>query len=169
MGVPRQPRRRPRDERTPVLLVTNGQQTEKTYLDGLKQRASGEIRVTTTFVNGDPEGVVRDLRGRSSGLDSYDEVWVVVDHDGCDRTAFLRDCATLGGGTKGHGVVSVPCFEVWLIAHDVQVDFPWHEAAAAAERSHLRGEAVPGLDTQGPCPSTTMPHLVARLGRIPRP
>ncbi|WP_201288716.1 AAA family ATPase [Actinomyces sp. zg328] len=94
-----------------------------------------------------------------------------------------------------HGVVSVPCFEVWLTAHYCQVhnyedqhdaqdhyaqiapvrggeekslpkDFPWDAVADAAQRCRLAGALEPGLDTQGPCPSTTMPHLMRALGLL---
>jgi len=94
-----------------------------------------------------------------------------------------------------HGVVSVPCFEVWLNAHyapvknyqnqaDAQThyreltglsskdakmlpdDFPWDRGAQAAARCHLPTDSLPETDTQGPCPSTTMPHLLRSLGLL---
>ncbi len=94
------------------------------------------------------------------------------------------------------GVISVSCFEVWLNAHYEQVrnyqdqrevqrhyehltglsgrnakglpdDFPFDRAAEAAGRCLLRGVSLPERNTQGPCPSTTMPHLLRRLGLLP--
>ena len=45
-------------------------------------------------------------------------------------------------------------------------DFPWDGAAQAAARCHLPTDSLPEPDTQGPCPSTTMPHLFRSLGLL---
>ena len=125
-----------------------------------------------------------------------DRVWIVVDHDGRDRHDFLAKCRRLSSKrTVVHGVVSVPCFEVWLNAHyapvknyqnqaDAQAhyreltglsskdakmlpdDFPWDRGVQAAARCHLPTDGLPEPDTQGPCPSTTMPHLLRSLGLL---
>ena len=121
-------------------------------------------------------------------------VWIVVDHDGTDRRPFLADCQKITQA-KVIGVVSVPCFEVWLNAHygpvrnyqnqeDAQrhyleltglpakerkslpTDFPFDSFTRACTSSRLPGVALPETNTQGPCPSTTMPHLLMRLGLI---
>ena len=43
-------------------------------------------------------------------------------------------------------------------------DFPWDGIDAACERSRLKGVKLPDVNAQGPCPSTTMPHLIGALG-----
>ena len=97
--------------------------------------------------------------------------------------------------TDVHGIVSVPCFEVWLNARYAHVknyrnqadaqahyleltglskknaktlpdDFPWDEAVQAVARCHLSTDNLPELGTQGACPSTTMPHLLRGLGLL---
>lgn len=45
-------------------------------------------------------------------------------------------------------------------------DFPWDAAQDAAQRCRLTGVPEPEPDTQGPCPSTTMPHLMRSLGLL---
>ncbi len=111
-------RRQKREERRTVLLVTNGRKTERTYLDNLKRRVDRSISVTTRLIGGDPSTVLKELRGSRSNIRDYREVWVVVDHDGTDREGFLAGCRSLSSRqTTVHGVVSVPCFEVWLNAH----------------------------------------------------
>lgn len=165
-------------------------------MKALERRVDSRYSITVKFVNGDPLTVVKDLRGTRSDLSAFDEVWIVVDHDGCDRSDFLTRCRELSKKrTAVHGVVSVPCFEVWLIAHYVPVrnylnqkeaqrhyreltglsqkkekslppDFPWDRAECAATRCHLTHVDEPALDTQGPCPSTTMPHLLRSIGLI---
>ena len=194
------PRRKPRSqraERRTVFLVTNGEVTESAYLQNLRRRVDRErVSVNVKVIKGDPLTVVRQLGGSHSDLSEYREVWVVVDHDGQDRHDFLAACRRLSSKrTVVHGVVSVPCFEVWLNAHyapvknyqnqaDAQThyreltglsskdakmlpdDFPWDRGGQAAARCHLPTESLPEPDTQGPCPSTTMPHLLRSLGLL---
>ncbi|CAM2866171.1 RloB family protein [Actinomyces slackii] len=182
-----------------MLLVTNGAVTEKHYLDWLARLTrefSQGVAVTVKYIGGAPSTVVKDLKGPRSDLSAFEEVWIIVDHDGEDRSTFLRECKRLTTRrTIVHGVVSVPCFEVWLNAHyepvrnyQSQADAQAHYAQLtrqpkgaktipddllcaeamrdAVDRCHLPGEALPERDTQGPCPSTTMPHLLASLGLI---
>ena len=177
--------------------MTNGRNTERSYLDGLKRRADRtRYSITVKFVDGDPLTVLKELSGPRSDLSEFSEVWVVVDHDGQDRSEFLAGCRRLSTRrTAVHGVVSVPRFEVWLIAHYVPVrnyvnqkeaqrhyrevtglsqkeekslpsDFPWDQAECAATRCRLPNVDEPALDTQGPCTSTTMPHLLRSIGLI---
>ena len=194
------PRRKPRSqraERRTVFLVTNGEVTESAYLQKLSRRVDRErVSVNVKVIKGDPRTVVRQLGGSHSDLSEYREVWVVVDHDGQDRHDFLAACRKLSSKrTVVHGVVSVPCFEVWLNAHyapvknyqnqaDAQAHyreltglsskdakmlpdgFPWDRGSQAAARCHLPTDSLPETDTQGPCPSTTMPHLLRSLGLL---
>ena len=194
------PRRKQRSQRAvlrTVLLVTNGRVTEYVYLSQLCRRVDhGRISAKVKVIEGDPLTVIKELKGPRSDLSDYKEVWVVVDHDGQDRHDFLAACRRLSSRqTVVHGVVSVPCFEVWLNAHyapvknyqnqaDAQThyreltglsskdakmlpdDFPWERDGQAAARCHLPTESLPEPDTQGPCPSTTMPHLLRSLGLL---
>ena len=194
------PRRKQRSQRAvlrTVLLVTNGRVTEYAYLSQLCRRVDhGRISAKVKVIEGDPLTVIKELSGPRSDLSEYREVWVVVDHDGQDRHGFLAACRRLSSKrTVVHGVVSVPCFEVWLNAHyapvknyqnqaDAQAhyreltglsskdakmlpdDFPWDRGGQAATRCHLPTDSLPETDTQGPCPSTTMPHLLRSLGLL---
>jgi len=177
--------------------VTNGEVTESAYLQNLRRRVDRErVSVNVKVIKGDPLTVVRQLGGSHSDLSEYREVWVVVDHDGQDRHDFLAACRRLSSKrTVVHGVVSVPCFEVWLNAHyapvknyqnqaDAQTHyreltglsskdakmlpdgFPWDKVTQAAARCYLPTDSLPETDTQGPCPSTTMPHLLCSLGLL---
>ncbi|AWE41838.1 MULTISPECIES: RloB family protein [unclassified Actinobaculum] len=192
-----------REVRKTVLLVTNGEKTERLYLEELKRRtAPNDVAVTLGRpIPGDPMTLMRKLEYQHA-TSAFDEVWIVVDHDGEDRSEFLAECLRRsrpakrrGKGTMFYGVVSLPCFEVWLIAHYEQVgnfqdqneaqqryrqltgltskeqkslpgSFPWEEIGSACERSRLKGVAEPEVNTQGPHPSTTMPHLVRSLGLV---
>lgn len=185
-----------RQTKRTILLVTNGHITEKSYLDGLKRIAnqSKKLHVETKPLSGlAPENVLKKLTSPQGDATNFDEVWIIVDHDGTDRTEFLRRCDKLSSRTtKFHGVVSVPCFEVWLIAHYQNVgmypdqdaakralaqitqrhkdvkelpdDFPWDDVASACHRSHLTHEKLPAINTQGGPSTTGMPHLIYSLG-----
>ena len=197
MAPPRRKRRSQRAELCTVLFVTNGRVTENAYLQQLCRRVDRDrVSAKVKVINGDPLTVIKELKGPRSDLSDYKEVWVVVDHDGQDRHDFLAACRRLSSKrTVVHGVVSVPCFEVWLNAHyapvknyqnqaDAQThyreltglsskdakmlpdDFPWGRGAQAAARCHLPTDSLPEADTQGPCPSTTMPHLLRSLGLL---
>ena len=197
MTPPRRRRRAQRSERRTVLLVTNGRVTENAYLQQLCRRVDRDrVSAKVKVINGDPLTVVKELSGPRSNLGDYREVWIVVDHDGRDRHDFLAKCRRLSSKrTVVHGVVSVPCFEVWLNAHyapvknyrnqaDAQAhyreltglsskdakmlpdDFPWDRGSQAAARCHLPMDGLPEPDPQGPCPSTTMPHLLRSLGLL---
>ena len=197
MTPPRRRRRAQRSERRTALLVTNGRVTENDYLQQLCQRTDrSRISVKVKVIDGDPLTVIKELKGPRSDLSDYKEVWIVVDHDGRDRHDFLAACRRLSSRqTVVHGVVSVPCFEVWLNAHYASVknyrnqadaqahyleltglskkhaktlpdDFPWDRVSQAVIRCHLPTNSLPECDTQGTCPSTTMPHLLRSLGLL---
>lgn len=186
-----------RRQRTTILLATNGGRTEKVYLEMLKRRVPRDsgLTITTSWHDGEePEKILETLRRPRAKLDEYDAVWIVVDHDGTDRRPFLGACQNFRR-SKVIGVVSVPCFEVWLNAHyepvhnyqdqkdaqrhylrltglpsqerkNIPEDFPFEAFAQACTNSRLPGVALPEVNTQGPCPSTTMPHLLKRLGLL---
>ena len=197
MTPPRRKRRSQRAELRTVLLVTHGRVTESANLQQLCRRVDRDrVLANVKVINGDPLTVVKELSGPRSDLSDYREVWIVVDHDGRERHDFLRECRELSSRqTIVHGIVSVPCFEVWLNAHDAHVknyrnqadtqahyleltglskknaktlpdDFPWNEAVQAVARCHLPTDSLPELGTQGACPSTTMPHLLRGLGLL---
>ena len=197
MTPPRRKRRSQRTELRTVLLVTNGRVTENAYLQQLCRRVDRDrVSAKVKVINGDPLTVVKELSGPRSDLSDYREVWIVVDHDGRERHDFLKECRKLSSSqTVVHGIVSVPCFEVWLNAHYAPVQnyqsqadaqehylkltglskknaktlpgsFPWDAAAQAVDRCHLPTDEQPEIDAQGTCPSTTMPHLLRSLGLL---
>ncbi len=143
MGRRRDSRRR---ARTTVLIVTNGTRTEMAYLKGLKKLARNRpISITIQLVPGEPKTVLRKLKTPAVDTSAYDEVWVVVDEDGVDRSEFARQVAKTGPKVKGiptwRAVISRPCFEVWLVAHyeavrryQIQKEAQQHFDKVASER-----------------------------------
>ena len=168
--------------------MTNGRVTESAYLQQLCRRVDRDrVLAKVKVINGDPLTVVKELSGPRSDLSDYREVWIVVDHDGRERHDFLRECRELSSRqTIVHGIVSVPCFEVWLNAHDAHVknyrnqadtqahyleltglskknaktlpdDFPWNEAVQAVARCHLPTDSLP----------SSVPRVLARRQQCP--
>lgn len=146
MGGKLRRRTAPRVTRTTILLVTNGEKTEKSYLEGIRRRVprGANLSITVGGENGkEPETIVRNLTRSQGGLDEYDEVWIVVDHDGKDRQGFLDACRKVRG-TRMVGIVSTPCFEVWLNAHYERVQkYRDQEALHATDRTHRVGGQEP--------------------------
>src|SRR5699024_9967386 len=168
-------RRAPRTEKTSILLVTNGALTEKIYLEEIKrlalrtETAAGEnLAVKVITLNGETDTLIRKLSSPHGDTKNYEEVWLVVDEDGQERDPFLGNCRRqTTKAQRWFGIVSRPCFEVWLIAHYEQVrryadqkdaqthyrrlipegfgakeipsDFPYDAVGDAVPRSHLKG------------------------------
>ena len=107
--------RRPgtREQRTSVLVVTNGIRTEKDYFDALRTEpwvAVDTVRIKA--MDGAPAAVVKRAADVRDGSE-YDEAWVVCDADDFD----VRLAASHASRHSVKLAVSVPCFEVWLILH----------------------------------------------------
>ena len=155
MTPPRRKRRRQQAVRRTVLLVTNGRVTEYAYLSQLCRRVGhGRISAQVKVIEGDPLTVIKELSGPRANLDDYREVWIVIDHDGQDRHDFLAACRRLSSRqTVVHGVVSVPCFEVWLNAHHASVKNYRNQADAQARLPGANGAQQEGRqDTSGRLP-----------------
>ncbi|KDN19011.1 RloB family protein [Amycolatopsis rifamycinica] len=90
-------------------------QTEPTYLEGLKQaRRNPAVTVKVKVKPADPDAVVRYAAGiRDRAGDSYDEVWCVVDVDQFD----VAKAVTSARRSQVSLAISNPCFEYWLLLH----------------------------------------------------
>ncbi len=124
MGRQRGRARQTRQTKTTVLVVTNGEKTERQYLNGLKNRAhevpNRDFTVQVKCIPGEPVEVLRKLQSCHSDVEDYDEVWLVFDVDDKPHEGFLREFARAHRGKKKglfRPVFSNPCFEVWLAAH----------------------------------------------------
>lgn len=176
-----------------VLIVTNGEKTEKSYLNKLKQMHSRRgISIKVQVVRGQPKTVFQDLTNPKGDTSAYDEVWIVVDEDGIDRSAFVAQCKKQASKKQiWCALVSRPCFEVWLVAHYEQVrnyqdakdvqshykrlvpaetpekalprNFPWQHLDDALTRCRLTNTRPCDLHELPPSPGSAMPLLVEAL------
>lgn len=121
MNLGRRGARRParRQTKRAILLVTNGRVTERQYLNEVAQRANTSTqRVKVQVIDKEPVTMLKELRSPKGDVSGYDEIWLVIDADGHDRSSIIRACRKRS--TKHQRwdcVVSRPCFEVWLVAH----------------------------------------------------
>ena len=107
-----------------VLIVCEGEKTEPNYFEGLKRAwglSNANIRVLSAGAS-DPLSLVRfaltEMRSRD-----YDRAFCVFDkdaHAGFEQA--LQEIAQSPQGRRGRfkGIVSWPCFEVWVLLHFVK-------------------------------------------------
>ncbi|MEV4769922.1 RloB family protein [Micromonospora humida] len=107
-------RRRPasREQRTTVLIATNGESTERDYFNGLKQEPWVRPRLVVVAERGSPVNVVRGAARRRQ-RDDFDEAWAVCDVDDFATEPAAREAVD----SDVKLAWSNPCFEVWLLLH----------------------------------------------------
>ncbi|WP_434743147.1 RloB family protein [Micromonospora sp. SH-82] len=127
-----------REQRRTILAVTNGESTERAYLEGLGREPWVRHRLVVVVEKGSPLGTVRDAARRRDDND-FDQTYVV-----CDVDQFLTGEATKEAQRLRVGLLwSNPCFEVWLILHHENCTRYLENAKKA--RDHLR-RLVEGWD-----------------------
>jgi RloB-like protein len=128
-------RRDTREQRRSVLVVTNGESTEKDYFEALRAEpwvAASNVKLKVKFENRSPVAIVTKAAGIRDE-NEYDEAWVVCDADDFD----VRSAGTQADRQSVGLAVSVPCFEVWLILH-LAAGCPGFNNATQAD-VHLKG------------------------------
>jgi hypothetical protein len=132
-----------------ILVVCEGEQTERHYFNTLRQtfRLSTENLMVRVAGGGSPEKIVdiaiQALTKASSSQPEagLDAVWVVFDAErgGASRASHAVEAAVRAGVTPA---LSNPCFEFWLLLHE-RSDAPQLTAAEAKRRCDKR-LGVPG-------------------------
>lgn len=101
-----------RPQRDTLLIVTNGERTERDYFEALRREPWVVVALRTKFEGGAPDdAVARAVQIRQG--DDYDKVWVVCDVDEYDVSLAIQN-AEDGAVDLA---LSMPSFEVWLILH----------------------------------------------------
>lgn len=115
-GVTARPRTK-REEKTTLLIVTEGKKTEPNYFKGLKSEAGikKHFSITLKKTGASPDLAVQ-AAVKLSGQ-AYDEVWCVLDVEGLDNEKALDRAIKLAEKRKIQICLSNPCFEVWLLSH----------------------------------------------------
>ena len=112
-----------RDKRT-ILLVGEGEETERNYFDAIKREdiVAKRFAVTVKKRHGvSPERVVEEAIGYKEQAESrgedFDEVWCVLDVEGSEKRDSLEAAVRLAEENGITLYLSNPCFEVWLLSH----------------------------------------------------
>lgn len=174
-----------RRERKAIIIVTEGQ-TEKQYVEGLRQYLRPRsVQVTACKVvdaKGEPSKVLKTALGRKhdSAVD-YDEILLFLD---VGEHASLSRVLTESRRTGMKAIVSNPCFEVWIVWHfqeiansvdrdavqrmargygvdkNVPANFSYGCYSKAVERASRHQIKVNHV---GPNPSTAIPLFISML------
>ncbi len=165
-----------------LLIVCEGAKTEPLYLGEIRQALrlpSANVQVQPSAYGTEPLRIVEYAQrlfthgDRALGIRarSFDRVVAVFDRDAHHTyDAALQRVAALNGRLKNdakvrvpfEAVVSVPCFELWLLLHFEDVFAPLHRDQVIARlRTHLTGYAK----GQGAHWAATRNHLDAATKR----
>ena len=114
-------RRQWRPERTRILIVCEGRETERNYFDQMKREGFAREHLVVRVKRG--KGGSREqiaesaVNFKNGASEPFDEAWCVMDiekrHDRHDCEAALR----ILGKHKIEPCLSNPAFEVWVLSH----------------------------------------------------
>lgn len=135
-------RRQPRER---ILIVCEGEQTERNYFEEIREEArlsTATIKTVPSNLGTNPENVVRSAEAKFKSLGrTFDRIYAVFDRDDHQGYANAIDMAAKRNGkllnaerkaTQFQAIPSVPCFELWLLIHFAQTQGPIHRDDIAA-------------------------------------
>lgn len=107
-----------------ILLVCEGEKTEPFYFSDLikKWNLNNQVKIGSND-GSSPDKVVEKaeelFKLSESENDAFDEVYCIFDRDAHEKFPdAIEKLKTLKSNKKPlHGIVSVPCFEFWLLLH----------------------------------------------------
>jgi RloB-like protein len=135
-----------------VLIVCEGSKTEVNYFEEVRQEArlpTVHVLVIHSFLGTTPQQIVQAAEEEFCKSKGFEKVYAVFDRD--DHLTYANAIAMaeardgkLKNDEKEHvsfeAIVSVPCFELWLLLHYVNIMAPIHRHHALARlQQHLPG------------------------------
>lgn len=135
-----------RKEPKPILIVTEGQKTEKEYFDALIQKLGVGASVDLSE-KGDPAptSVVKKAMKSINRGDDYEIIYCVFDrddHDDYDTAIQMINSVDKECDVEIHAIPSIPCFECWLYLHSDYLTKPYSNVDSSATQmlNDLRGK-----------------------------
>lgn len=117
-------KRQPREPYDVVLIVCEGEKTEPYYLESLRNSlrlSNANIRICGKECGSAPISVVKfAMEEFRANKGVYNKVYCVFDkdkHDSYDEAKAKIAATKLSNGATLHAVISIPCFEVWILLH----------------------------------------------------
>jgi RloB-like protein len=130
-----------REPRSITLIVCEGE-TEEGYFDAARAHfnlTTAEVMIADNTKGPAPISVVDCAEERAREQGGYDAIFCVFDRDG--HESFDRARAKikgLAGRSRNrlnmHEVISVPCFELWVLLHFERTDRPFQKCKDVIER-----------------------------------
>lgn len=159
----RKPGNRP--PRSITLIVCEGE-TERAYFEAVRLHYGlrlAEVVVAENTYGSAPISVVECAEQKSKEVGGYDFIFCVFDRDTHESFSRAREkIKTLAGRSKKplpiQEIVSIPCFEVWVLLHFERSDAAHANCAAVIER--IRNSYLPGY---AKAESRTANQLMARI------
>ncbi len=125
--------------RRPVLIVCEGEKTEKVYLEALRAHyrlstvdvkiygeGAGPLEVVQRAINLIAERRRAAKRDRNA-LPPYEEAWCIFDREGANEPRGFRDAIQLAARHQIRLAISNPSFEYWYMLHYVTTDRPFQD------------------------------------------
>lgn len=151
-----------------VLIVCEGSKTEVNYFEEIRQEArlpTVDLRVIQSPLGTEPRQVVVGAEKEFGKTRAFERIYAVFDRDqhltyaDAIRMAEARDRAFKNDEkavVTFEAIVSVPCFELWLLLHFADIRAPLHRDEAFAQvRRHITGYDKGSTG----CYTTILPHL----------
>jgi RloB-like protein len=125
-------------------------ETEQGYFEAARihfQLTTAEVVVADNTKGAAPISVVECAEERAAEQGGYDTIFCVFDRDGHEsfdraRTKIRRLASRSRNRLNMHEVVSVPCFELWVLLYFERTDRPFQRCAdviGQIRREHLNG------------------------------
>ena len=112
-----------RTGRPRILVLCEGTKTEPYYFSSFKTKYRlTSVKVRRLSESTGPRGLVKRAKDEIRNDPGWDEVYCVLDHDGrlqkvTQVARLLKALDTAKKSTAVKMVLSVPCFEYWLLLH----------------------------------------------------
>ncbi len=131
-----------------TLIVCEGE-TEQVYFDAVRIRyglTRAEVMLDDNTEGAAPISVVRCAEKKCAEAGGYDQVFCVFDRDG--HESFTRACEqVLALASRKDkplpikAIISIPCFELWVLLHFEKMDAPFDRCddVVARVRTHMLG------------------------------
>lgn len=121
----RQSRHRP--EKARILIVCEGRETEPNYFWGLRDEEALRQKFHVVVQKGQGgsclavvKQAIAEMEKAAARGEDYDEVWCVFDVEQAAQREQVSEARTLAGQRDIGLALSMPSFEVWLLAHFVR-------------------------------------------------
>lgn len=140
-----------------VLIVCEGEKSEPYYLKALRKSLGlhpANVVIADKKSGLDPKSLVEYALEELKKDSDFNHVFCVFDRDKhrtYDAAVDKIRSKRLKGGTTLHPIISIPCFEVWILLHFTYTTAPFQAAAddsncALAVRELRREGRIPGYE-----------------------